>query len=87
MIVGILGILKAGGAYVPLDPAYPAERIEFMRADCGAIVLLTTSDTAAAQFSSASRGMRTVFLDSANWQVPVASRRRAQASASLDDLA
>ncbi|MFZ0417788.1 MAG: amino acid adenylation domain-containing protein [Candidatus Sulfotelmatobacter sp.] len=87
MIVGILGILKAGGAYVPLDPAHPAERIEFMSADCGAVVLLTTSDTAAAQFSSASRGMHTVFLDSADWQVPVAVRRRAQASASLDDLA
>jgi amino acid adenylation domain-containing protein len=87
MIVGIFGILKAGGAYVPLDPAYPAERLEFMSADCGAVVLLTTSNTGAAQFSSASRGMRTVFLDSADWQVPVAARRREQASPSLDDLA
>ncbi|HVR99575.1 MAG TPA: amino acid adenylation domain-containing protein, partial [Thermoanaerobaculia bacterium] len=40
LIVALLGILKAGGVYVPLDPAYPRERLDFMREDSGAAVLL-----------------------------------------------
>ena len=38
---GLLGILKTGATYVPLDPDYPAERIGFILADCGARALLT----------------------------------------------
>ena len=38
-----LGILKAGAAYVPLDPEYPADRLEFMLADTGATVLITSA--------------------------------------------
>src|SRR5205823_9104135 len=41
MIVGLLAVWKAGGAYLPIDPEYPAERIRFMLADAGAVVLLT----------------------------------------------
>jgi natural product biosynthesis luciferase-like monooxygenase protein/FkbM family methyltransferase len=41
MMIGLIGILKAGGAYVPLDPGYPAERLEFMLRNSGALVLLT----------------------------------------------
>ncbi len=41
MLVALLGVLKAGGAYVPLDPAYPAERLAYLREDCGARVVLT----------------------------------------------
>ena len=42
MIVSLLSVLKAGGCYVPLDPQYPQERLEFMKADAGLRVLLTT---------------------------------------------
>jgi surfactin family lipopeptide synthetase A len=65
MIVGILGILKAGGAYVPLDPSYPRERLEFMLADSRAALLLTQSRLAGLRLS---RSIRTVFLDSDEWQ-------------------
>ena len=39
-IVALLGILKAGGVYLPLDPAYPSERLAFMAADAGAMLVL-----------------------------------------------
>ncbi|ONI91940.1 hypothetical protein ALI22I_06730 [Saccharothrix sp. ALI-22-I] len=34
LVVAVLGVLKAGGGYVPLDPRYPANRLEFVLADC-----------------------------------------------------
>jgi len=42
MIIGILGILKAGGAYLPIDPDYPKDRINYMLADSGAKIVLTS---------------------------------------------
>jgi amino acid adenylation domain-containing protein/non-ribosomal peptide synthase protein (TIGR01720 family) len=41
MIVALLGTLKAGAAWVPLDPTYPRDRLAFMMADAGVVVLLT----------------------------------------------
>jgi len=41
MIVGLLGILKAGGAYVPFDSNSPPERLAFMLADAGILIILT----------------------------------------------
>ena len=45
LLVGILAILKAGGAFLPIDPDYPRERIDYILADSGASVLLTTGVT------------------------------------------
>lgn len=41
MVVALLAVSKAGGAYVPLDPAYPRERLAYMLADAGPVVILT----------------------------------------------
>ncbi|UCH94096.1 MAG: amino acid adenylation domain-containing protein [Candidatus Aminicenantes bacterium] len=46
MMIGVLGILKSGGAYLPIDPDSPLERINFILADSGAKVLITTSTLA-----------------------------------------
>lgn len=43
LVVALLGVLKAGGAYLPLDPSYPAERVDFMRRDASAAVVLSQS--------------------------------------------
>jgi amino acid adenylation domain-containing protein len=39
-IIALLAILKAGGVYLPLDPAYPPERLDYMAADAGAMLVL-----------------------------------------------
>ena len=43
-ILGILSVLKAGAAFVSLDPDDPTLRKELIVEECGAKVLLTTSD-------------------------------------------
>ncbi|MBG0830163.1 amino acid adenylation domain-containing protein [Planomonospora sp. ID67723] len=47
MIVALLGVLKSGAAYVPLDVEYPADRLAFMLADCGARAVVTTAEATA----------------------------------------
>jgi amino acid adenylation domain-containing protein len=42
MVIGLYGILKAGGAYLPLDPEYPEDRLNYILADSGAKILLTS---------------------------------------------
>jgi amino acid adenylation domain-containing protein/non-ribosomal peptide synthase protein (TIGR01720 family) len=46
MMIGILGILMAGGAYVPLEPDAPAVRQEYIIADSGCAIIVTTSNYA-----------------------------------------
>jgi non-ribosomal peptide synthetase component F len=43
LIVGLMAIHKAGGGYLPMDLVYPRERMEFMLADAGARIVLTSS--------------------------------------------
>lgn len=43
-IITVLGVLMAGGAYVPVDPDYPFSRQRFIAEDCGAELVVVTSD-------------------------------------------
>lgn len=62
-IVGVLAVLKAGGAFVPLDPDDPSLRKELMIVECGAKVLLTTSNHSCMfQKSSVSKTLVSDFL-------------------------
>ena len=40
LIIALLAVLKAGGAYVPLDPGNPAERLNYIIVDSGALLIL-----------------------------------------------
>ena len=68
--IGMLGILKAGAAFVPLDPSYPKTRLEFMRADSGAEVLLTQ-----AEFAATMQGPGEVICLDSDWQIISAESR------------
>ncbi|MCC3767180.1 non-ribosomal peptide synthetase [Streptomyces sp. UNOC14_S4] len=57
LLVSFLAVWKVGAAYVPLDPALPADRIDYMLADCRAPVVITTGALAPAHQG------RTVLLD------------------------
>lgn len=46
LVVALLAVLKSGAAYVPVDPGYPADRIAHILRDAGAMLVLTTRDTA-----------------------------------------
>ncbi|WP_250405579.1 non-ribosomal peptide synthetase, partial [Streptomyces cellostaticus] len=60
MVVAVLAVWRAGGAYVPLDPEYPADRLGYMMADSGAVVVLGTADTVKVLPSEA---VRVLLLD------------------------
>ncbi|MCB9528213.1 MAG: amino acid adenylation domain-containing protein [Myxococcales bacterium] len=47
-VAALLGVHRAGAAYLPLDPSYPQARLEYMLADSGASLLITTAAMRAA---------------------------------------
>ncbi|MEP7123627.1 MAG: non-ribosomal peptide synthase/polyketide synthase, partial [Byssovorax sp.] len=46
MVVAALAVMKSGAAYVPLDPTYPKDRLAFIAADAGLLLLLTQASVA-----------------------------------------
>ncbi|MER7166290.1 amino acid adenylation domain-containing protein, partial [Micromonospora sp. NPDC000207] len=44
LVPTLLGVLKSGAAYLPLDPTSPQDRLDFMLADAGARIVVTSTD-------------------------------------------
>ncbi len=44
LVTGLWAVWKAGAPYLPLDPEYPADRLEWMLADSGTGLVVTTSE-------------------------------------------
>jgi amino acid adenylation domain-containing protein len=84
LLVAILGIIKAGGCYVPLDPAYPAERLELMRADAGAGVVLGAGGSADVLSAP---GVRVVDLHAAAERIAKEPADAVESRVTADNLA
>jgi amino acid adenylation domain-containing protein len=52
LIQTLLGTLKAGVTYVPIDHEYPVHRVNYMIADAGIGLLITTSDLASRDYQA-----------------------------------
>ena len=61
LVTALLAVLKAGAAYLPVDPGYPAERIGFMLADAGPVLVL--ADAATAGLVPAGAGVPVLVVD------------------------
>jgi amino acid adenylation domain-containing protein len=69
-VVVLLAVLKAGGVYVPFDPEHPPARLNFMLADAGAHLVVTTRKFA----GQLCHGDRPVLVvDDENWATGRAS--------------
>ncbi|MBF0660339.1 MAG: amino acid adenylation domain-containing protein, partial [Rhodococcus sp.] len=44
-VVALWAVAKSGAAFVPVDPGYPAERVQFMVADSGAVMCLSVGSS------------------------------------------
>jgi amino acid adenylation domain-containing protein len=53
LVFGLLAIIKAGATYIPLDPIFPMNRINYMLADSGAVILITSKKYAGVYESNA----------------------------------
>jgi amino acid adenylation domain-containing protein len=62
MVIIVLGVLKAGAAYLPLDPDHPTARLQYMLADAGPGILITTRTLASRH--SFGPDMATLLVDS-----------------------
>ncbi len=60
LVAALLAVWRSGAAYVPVDPGYPAERVAFMLADAGPVVVLTSGALAGGR---AGAGMPVVVAD------------------------
>ena len=83
-VVAILAILKAGGAYVPLDPTYPRERLVFMIADAGIVVVIAEAPLLDRLPDS---GVRIVSLDRDRARIAARSDANPQRSIAPTSLA
>ncbi|MEO6089975.1 MAG: amino acid adenylation domain-containing protein, partial [Umezawaea sp.] len=45
-IVALWAVIKAGAAYVPIDTSYPADRVEYILRDSGAVLIMAEHDVA-----------------------------------------
>ncbi|MFI1459233.1 non-ribosomal peptide synthetase [Nocardia carnea] len=45
-LAGVWAVAKSGAAFLPVDPAFPRDRVEWILADSGAVLGLTTGDPA-----------------------------------------
>ncbi|MFQ6398651.1 amino acid adenylation domain-containing protein [Nocardia sp. KC 131] len=63
LLIGMWAAAKAGAAFLPVDPKYPADRIEHMLTDSGAVLGLT----AAAHRAQLPDGARWLVLDDAEF--------------------
>jgi amino acid adenylation domain-containing protein len=60
LIVAILGVLKSGAAYIPIDRDWPADRLELILQDSGALLLLTDERSL---FDAPEQTMECICLD------------------------
>lgn len=91
-VVSVLAAFKVGAAYVPVEPSYPSDRIAFMLADCGALVLVTNTesnvrlaDSDAARTARA--GLRVVDVDRDEAEIAAMPTTALDPSLDADDLA
>lgn len=63
MVISVLAVAKAGAAFLPVDVNYPQERISYLLADAGPVLLCTTRD--AVRKLPAGIGVPQLVLDSA----------------------